>query len=132
MNYQQKKNKRRKNKLANLKNENRYLLNDKKNKFLNWLWKKYKVGKFDFTSRQKNIIYTLAKIRKVSYSGSIRVYKFISELNNQSFYIVLAGFGDRIFLTDDYSLTPDKEMIFTEYANKSVKCKPLKSFKSSL
>jgi hypothetical protein len=93
MNYEQKKIAKNKKTKANKKNASVYLQNEKKGAFCQWIMKKYKVGKLQLNEPEKNILEGLDRIKKIHRSGSLRIYQFISSIQNRNFYLVLKNYG---------------------------------------
>ena len=96
----------------------KYLTEEKKAKFLEWLFKKVKYNKILLTETEKNILISLNRIKKIERIGiKKRVYKFISDKiyinrkNNhcRSFYLSFEG-------RDNMRILSELEII--QYKNK--------------
>jgi hypothetical protein len=90
-----------KKKAENLKSS-LYLQGSKKNDFVNWLYKKYKYGKFELNQSEKDILISLDRIKKIDRVAGFRVFQFISGVQNKSFYLILDGFGGSIKTVKNY------------------------------
>ena len=96
LNYFDKKNACNAKKKANKKNAAVYLQSEKKGAFCEWVMKKFRVGKLNLGKSEIEVLEGLDRIKKIHRSGSLRIYQFISSLQNRNFYLVLKGYGGSI------------------------------------
>jgi hypothetical protein len=87
------------------KQSSAYLQGNKKNDFVNWLFKKYQYGKFELNQSEQDILKSLDRIKKIDRVAGFRVFQFIQTLQagNRSFFLVLNGFGGSIRIYKNFN-----------------------------